>query len=120
MKTFAELGVSAAVVNALHKRGIDAPFPVQRLVIEDVLAGHDVLVQSPTGSGKTLAFGMPMVDRIAEGEDGYGGYPDALILAPTRELAGQIVDELTTACKARHLGIAAVYGGVGFGPQIKR
>ena len=119
-QSFADLGVSKPVVQALAARRIVEPFPVQSLVIEDVLAGRDVLVQSPTGSGKTLAFGMPMVDRIAEGEDGFGGYPDALILAPTRELAGQIVDELTTACKARHLGIAAVYGGVGFGPQIKR
>ena len=64
MKNFAELGVSPAVVDALSKRGIDAPFPVQQLVVEDVLAGNDVLVQSPTGSGKTLAFGIPMIERI--------------------------------------------------------
>ena len=117
---FADLGVSKPVAQALAKRGITKPFPVQSLVVADVLAGQDVLVQSPTGSGKTLAFGVPMADRIANGEDGLGGYPDGLVLAPTRELAAQIVEELTDVCASRDLRIAAVYGGVGFGPQIKR
>jgi ATP-dependent RNA helicase RhlE len=85
------------------------------MVIRDALAGHDLLVQSPTGSGKTLAFGIPMVDLIEPGNRG----PQALVLAPTRELASQIVDEMETLVTARHLRIAAVYGGVGFGPQIK-
>jgi len=84
------------------------------MVIRDALAGHDLLVQSPTGSGKTLAFGVPLVDLV---EPGKGG-PEALVLAPTRELAGQIVTELALLAKARRLRIAAVYGGVGFGPQI--
>ncbi|HEY2477577.1 MAG TPA: DEAD/DEAH box helicase [Solirubrobacterales bacterium] len=85
------------------------------MVIRDALAGHDLLVQSPTGSGKTLAFGVPLVDLIDPARKG----PQALVLAPTRELAGQIVDELAPLAKARSLRIAAVYGGVGFGPQIK-
>jgi superfamily II DNA/RNA helicase len=85
------------------------------LVVRDALAGHDLLVQSPTGSGKTLAFGIPMLERLAP-EPGRIG---ALVLAPTRELAGQIVDELRPLADARSLRIAAVYGGVGFGPQIK-
>ncbi|HEY2717386.1 MAG TPA: DEAD/DEAH box helicase [Solirubrobacterales bacterium] len=85
------------------------------MVIRDALAGHDLLVQSPTGSGKTLAFGIPLVDLIAPGERG----PGALVLAPTRELAGQIVDELASLAQARKLRIMAVYGGVGFGPQLK-
>jgi ATP-dependent RNA helicase RhlE len=102
-------------VDALSARSIDSPFPVQEMVIRDALAGHDLLVQSPTGSGKTLAFGIPMVDLIDPREKG----PQALVLAPTRELAGQIVDELDSLARARNLRIAAVYGGVGFGPQIK-
>ena len=114
--SFADLGVSKSVVRALTQRGITEPFAVQRLVTEDVLAGHDVLVQSPTGSGKTLAFGIPMVDLI----DREGGRPAGLVLAPTRELAGQIVDELDSICEAKGLRITAVYGGVGYGPQIKR
>jgi len=113
--TFADLGVSPAVARALHKRGIEQPFPVQQLVIEDVLAGHDVLVQSPTGSGKTLAFGVPMVERIAAD----ARRPAALILAPTRELARQIVDELEAVARAKALKVEVVYGGVGIQPQIR-
>jgi superfamily II DNA/RNA helicase len=86
MQSFADLGVPSNVVRALARRGISEPFPVQRLVIGDVLAGRDVLVKSPTGSGKTLAFGIPMV-KTAVG----GPVPAALVLAPTRELASQIV-----------------------------
>ncbi|HEX3738026.1 MAG TPA: DEAD/DEAH box helicase [Solirubrobacterales bacterium] len=85
------------------------------MVIRDALAGHDLLVQSPTGSGKTLAFGIPLVDLIRPREQG----PQALVLAPTRELAGQIVDELESLARARSLRVTAVYGGVGFGPQMK-
>ncbi len=114
INTFADLGTSKPVVDALRARSITQPFPVQEMVIRDALAGLDLLVQSPTGSGKTLAFGVPMVDLLqAEGKG-----PGALVLAPTRELAGQIVVELESLAKARRLRIAAVYGGVGFGPQI--
>jgi ATP-dependent RNA helicase RhlE len=115
-QSFADLGVSSEVVGALASRGISHPFPVQSLVIADVLAGHDVLVQSPTGSGKTLAFGVPIVDLVEAG--GHG--PAALILAPTRELACQIVDELERVARARDLRVAAVYGGVGIGAQAKK
>jgi ATP-dependent RNA helicase RhlE len=111
--SFADLGISNPVVDALAKRGITEPFPVQEMVISDALAGHDLLVQSPTGSGKTFAFGIPIVDLIQPGS----GELAALVLAPTRELASQIVDELDSICRAKQLRIAAVYGGVGFGPQ---
>jgi ATP-dependent RNA helicase RhlE len=114
--SFADLGVSRPLTGALSKRGITAPFPVQELVIGDVLAGHDVLVQSPTGSGKTLAFGVPLIDRI----DATARRPAALILAPTRELAVQIVDELHDVATAKALSIAPVYGGVGIEKQAKR
>jgi ATP-dependent RNA helicase RhlE len=113
--SFADLGISKDVVRALAKRDITQPFPVQQLVVRDALAGHDLLVQSPTGSGKTLAFGIPLIDRIEPGTKGLS----ALVLAPTRELASQIVDELSSIARSRNLHIAAVYGGVGFGPQVK-
>ena len=102
-------------MRALSRRGITKPFPVQALVVRDALEGRDLLVQSPTGSGKTLAFGIPLVERL----EGGGGHPSALVLAPTRELAGQIIDELATIAAAKGLRAAAVYGGVGFGPQSK-
>jgi ATP-dependent RNA helicase RhlE len=114
--SFAALGVSRPVVGALAKRGITEPFAVQRLCIEDVLAGEDLLVQSPTGSGKTFAFGVPMVDRLA----GEPRHPAGLILAPTRELAEQIVDELRSVAQARGLEVAPVYGGVGLHAQARK
>jgi len=115
-QSFADLGVSDAVCRALSRRGVTAPFPVQRLVLGDVLAGRDVLVKSPTGSGKTLAFGIPLVERLDAGDRG----PAALILAPTRELAVQILSEIDGLARARGLRAAAVYGGVGIAPQAAR
>ena len=114
-QSFAELGVSKAVNGALRARGIADPFPVQRLVIPDVLAGRDVLVKSPTGSGKTLAFGVAMADRI----EANGPKQAALILVPTRELASQIVDEMRDVCHARALSLAAVYGGASLEKQSR-
>ena len=114
-QSFADLGVSTTVVAALQRRGITEPFAVQRLVIEDVLAGHDVLAKSPTGSGKTLAFGIPMVDRI----EANGPKQAALVLAPTRELATQIVEEIREVAHSRALAVAAVYGGAGIEKQSK-
>jgi ATP-dependent RNA helicase RhlE len=113
--TFADLGVSAPVVDALAARGIERPFAIQRLVIGDVLAGHDVLAKSPTGSGKTLAFAVPLADRIERSD----ACPAALVLAPTRELAAQIVEDARPLVRARGLEVAAVYGGVGFEKQIR-
>jgi ATP-dependent RNA helicase RhlE len=113
--TFAELGVSEVVVDELAKRGIEQPFAVQGMVIPDVLAGHDVLAQSPTGSGKTLAFGVPLVERLKDSD----ARPSALVLAPTRELALQIVEDLRSLARARALSIAAVYGGAGIVKQAR-
>ena len=115
MHSFADLGASRPVVDALAARGITEPFAVQKLVIPDVLAGHDVLVKSPTGSGKTLAFAVPMVDRIQATDR----RPAGLVLVPTRELASQIVDEMRDVAASRALSVAAVYGGAGIERQAK-
>ena len=113
MQSFADLGVSSAVVSSLSQQGFTEPFAIQRVVIGDVLAGRDVLAKSPTGSGKTLAFGIPMVDRI----DANGPRPAALVLAPTRELATQIVADIRGIAHARALRVTAVYGGAGLVKQ---
>jgi ATP-dependent RNA helicase RhlE len=112
-QSFADLGVSRAVVGSLSRQGITHPFPVQQVVIGDVLAGRDVLAKSPTGSGKTLAFGIPLVEKI----EADGPRPAALVLAPTRELATQIVDDIRAIAHARALRVTAVYGGVGLPKQ---
>jgi superfamily II DNA/RNA helicase len=111
-QSFAALGVSQPVVRALADRGIHSPFAIQQLVIADVLAGRDVLAKSPTGSGKTIAFAAPLADLLQERVSG-------LVLAPTRELATQIVDEARPLLAARGLKVAAVYGGVGFEKQTR-
>ncbi|WP_028058785.1 DEAD/DEAH box helicase [Candidatus Solirubrobacter pratensis] len=114
-QSFADLGVSEPVVRALAARGAKTPFAIQSLVIADVLAGRDVLAKSPTGSGKTLAFATPLVDRL----DSNGPKQSALILAPTRELVSQIVEEMRPLAHARALKVASVYGGVGFDKQTR-
>jgi superfamily II DNA/RNA helicase len=114
-QSFAALGVSRAVVSSLAQQGITKPFEIQRRVIADVLDGRDVLAKSPTGSGKTLALGIPLVERIAAD----GGRPSALVLAPTRELATQIVDDIRAIAHSRALRVTAVYGGVGLVKQAR-
>jgi superfamily II DNA/RNA helicase len=114
-QSFADLGVSPAVVRGLSEQDRSVPFAVQRAVVPDVLDGRDVLVKSPTGSGKTLAFGVPLMDLL-EAEDLRAA---ALILAPTRELVLQIVEELRGLASARALSVAAVYGGAGLEKQAK-
>ena len=114
-QSFADLGVSDTVARALAARGIHNPFAVQRTVLPDVLAGHDVLVKAPTGSGKTLAFGIPLAERI-EAQDARAA---ALVLVPTRELAGQVAEELSHVARPRALSVAPVYGGAGIERQSK-
>src|SRR5579871_5499995 len=114
-KSFAELGVSRAVIGSLSQAGITQPFAIQRAVIGDAIAGRDVIAKSPTGSGKTLAFGVPLVERIGAEDP----RPAALVLAPTRELATQIVDDIRGIAHARALRVTAVYGGVGLVKQAK-
>ena len=114
-QSFADLGVSGAVVTALARQGIKHPFAIQRDVIAEILSGRDVLAKSPTGSGKTLAFGIPLVERLKAD----GPRPAALVLAPTRELATQIVADLRDIAHARALRVTAVYGGVGLVKQMQ-
>ena len=112
---FAGLGVPADVVTSLSKRGIAAPFPIQALAIPAGLAGRDVCGRAPTGSGKTIAFGIPLAQRVSRARP---RRPRALVLAPTRELAAQIHDELRLLLAPRKRTVASFYGGVGFGAQI--
>ncbi|MGH2809960.1 MAG: DEAD/DEAH box helicase, partial [Actinomycetota bacterium] len=114
--TFADLGISPQVVSALTSRNILEPFPIQRLVIADAIAGKDVLAKSRTGSGKTLGFALPIVERLDPGDR----RPGALILVPTRELAVQVTEEFAAVCKPKKLKVAAAYGGVGMEGQASR
>ena len=112
--TFAELGVPENICRSLENKGILKPFEIQKLTITDGLEGHDICGRAPTGSGKTIAFGIPL---IANSKRGAPKQPGSVILAPTRELAEQIFSELRTFAGKTKIGV--VYGGVGYGNQIK-
>ena len=118
--SFTDLGVPTAIVDALKSAGIKQPFAIQAETIPDLMAGRDVIGRAPTGSGKTLAFGIPAVALALEEGPARKKRPRVLILAPPRELAGQIHDELAPMLKAVDRHGLAVYGGVGLQPQINR
>ncbi len=115
--SFAGLGLCDEIVAALTSRGITAPFPIQALTIPDALAGRDVCGKAKTGSGKTLAFGLPVLQRLPRSKP---GSPTGLVLAPTRELANQICDELAAPAAAVRRRVLATYGGAPIDKQIAR
>jgi len=114
--TFAELGVSAPLAEALAAQGIHEPFPIQALTIADALARRDVLGKAKTGSGKTLAFGLPLLDLVTKAQP---QRPHGLVLVPTRELANQVREVLAPLGKTLGLSVKAFYGGVGMDPQVE-
>ena len=115
--TFSQLGLSEAMLKALEKKGYGYPTTIQELAIPEFLQWKDVIAKAPTGTGKTFAFGIPMIEHTdAESEDVQG-----LILAPTRELAIQICDELRGLLTYfQGIKVAVLYGGAGIGGQIKQ
>ncbi len=115
--TFADLGVSKPLVDALAKKGIIEPFPVQIATIPDAIAGRDVCGRAPTGSGKTIAFGLPLLARVGKAQP---KRPRALVLAPTRELAEQIRTELIPLAATVGRKVVAVYGGASYHPQRQK
>ena len=116
-KTFRELGVSEEILRALEKKGVGLPTKVQEEAIPPLLEWKDVIAKAPTGTGKTFAFGIPMIEHIDASSDDLQG----LILAPTRELALQIGDELNGLLPYYNqtIRVTVVYGGQRMEPQIK-
>ncbi len=113
---FSSLGLSDELTKTLDRLGMTEPFPVQAEAIPPALTGKDIQGKAPTGSGKTLAFGLPVLARVRRADR---NRPRALVLAPTRELAEQIRSDLAPLADAADRRIAAIYGGVGYGPQLK-
>lgn len=114
--TFADMGVSTELVDALAAQGMTSTFPIQAMAIPDGLAGLDVCGKAKTGSGKTLAFGVPMINRLSKAKP---KRPRALVLVPTRELANQVTGDLEPLLDAKGLSLTSVYGGVSMSRQIK-
>lgn len=112
------------IADALERGGITTPFPIQEMTLSVALIGTDLIGQARTGTGKTLAFGIPLLQRsVAPHDSDYGdlaapGKPQALVVAPTRELALQVAGDLELASQDRGLRILTVYGGVPYEPQL--
>lgn len=112
-RAFADFPIGRELLQGLEAMGYSMATPVQAMTIDPALAGRDLVVRAKTGTGKTSAFGIPTLERIAAGER----ITRALVLCPTRELALQVAQELAAVARYKDLRIAAIYGGVGFGPQ---
>ena len=111
------------ICDALERAGIVTPFAIQEMTLSVALVGTDLIGQARTGTGKTLAFGIPVIQRsVAQHDPDYAelpqGKPQALIVAPTRELALQVSNDLHLASKDRGLRVLTVYGGVGYDAQL--
>ncbi len=114
--SFEGFGLSAPVLAALARKGFTAPSSIQALALPRLLADEGHLVaKARTGTGKTAAFGIPLVERLTTP----GPAPRALILAPTRELALQVAQEIRSIAGGPFPRVAAVYGGASIGPQLR-
>ncbi|HEU5144344.1 MAG TPA: DEAD/DEAH box helicase, partial [Dermatophilaceae bacterium] len=123
--TFADFDIHPDIVGALSDSGIVSPFPIQAMTLPVALGGHDIIGQAKTGTGKTLGFGVPMLNRVvAPGDAAFEsltkpGKPQALAVAPTRELAVQVSGDLERAGRKRGIRVLTVYGGRAYEPQIE-
>jgi superfamily II DNA/RNA helicase len=111
------------ICDALDRHGITTPFAIQEMTLSVALMGTDLIGQARTGTGKTLAFGIPVLQRsVSPTDPAYAdlpqGKPQALIVAPTRELALQVSSDLSIASKDTGLRVLTVYGGVGYDTQL--
>lgn len=95
-KKFYEFGMSDAVLSSLNEMGFEKPTPIQKTAIPPVLNGRDIVGQAQTGTGKTAAFGIPIIEKGKRGKNPY-----AFVLAPTRELAVQVAQELNRIARIR-------------------
>lgn len=109
--TFADLGLSDPIVRALRAEGLTHPFPIQAAAIPQALEGRDVLGRGPTGSGKTFTFGLPIIQKLAQGAS-KPRRPRGVVLVPTRELAAQVRERLEPLANAMGQRVLEVIGGV--------
>jgi ATP-dependent RNA helicase RhlE len=122
LSPFSNLGLAEPLARAVAAAGYETPTPIQAQAIPHLLQGHDLLGCAQTGTGKTAAFALPILHRLARNAGartpGRRG-PRALVLAPTRELALQILEGFQTYGRYLPIKAAAIFGGVGQGPQVE-
>ena len=116
MATFAELGLSKSILDALAHLGYEDPTPIQEQAIPALLEGRDVIGQAQTGTGKTAAFGLPMLEFV----DPEAAEVQALVLTPTRELCIQVTQALRAYGQQRGIDVVAVFGGAPIREQATR
>ncbi len=119
--SFESLGLTTDLLRAVKEQGYSTPTPIQSQAIPEIMAGRDVMASAQTGTGKTAGFTLPILHRLVQGERQRGRRsPRALVLTPTRELAAQVADSISTYGKYIPLRAAVVYGGVRIQPQIQK
>lgn len=116
-QTFSDFNLDSRIVDALAQVGIAAPFPIQTLTLPIALGGNDIIGQAKTGTGKTLGFGLPLIQNVLNVQQ-KTDLPKALVVVPTRELATQVANDLSTAAANTDLKIAVFYGGKAYEPQV--
>ena len=116
--SFNELGLSEPLLRAIQDKGYDTPSPIQQQAIPAVLSGSDVMAAAQTGTGKTAGFTLPLLHRLSHGHPARANAVRALVLTPTRELAAQVADSVTTYGKYLPLKSVVVFGGVKINPQM--
>ena len=120
MSTFADLGLTESLLRAIAEQNYTAPSPIQAKAIPPVLAGGDVMAAAQTGTGKTAAFTLPLLQRLDRGGRRKPGSVRALVITPTRELAAQVQESVSTYGKYGAMTSCVVFGGVNINPQIDR
>ncbi|MDQ7016336.1 MAG: DEAD/DEAH box helicase [Gammaproteobacteria bacterium] len=118
--SFASLGLSAPILDAVAEQGYDTPSPIQSQAIPEVIKGNDVMAAAQTGTGKTAGFTLPILERLSQGQLAKANHARALILTPTRELAAQIGESVLTYGKNLPLRSTVVFGGVKINPQMMK
>ena len=120
MMTFKALGLSEEILQGVLAAGYSSPTPIQAAAIPSACAGRDMIGCAQTGTGKTAAFVLPMLNNLSLNRPSHGGRPvRALVVTPTRELALQVEEAVTTYGKFTRLRSLAIYGGVSMGPQVR-
>ena len=115
LSTFNELGLSQDIIRAVVNMGFEETTPIQEQTIPVALSGKDLIGQAQTGTGKTAAYGIPMIEKISK----TSGTIQGLVLAPTRELAIQVAEELNKIGQFRGIHTLPIYGGQDIIRQIK-
>ncbi|MCD6582572.1 MAG: DEAD/DEAH box helicase [Desulfuromusa sp.] len=118
--SFSSFGLSETILRTISEIGYSTPTPIQTKAIPAILSGRDVMAAAQTGTGKTASFALPLLQRLASGDQVKSNHIRALVLTPTRELAVQVAESIAAYGKHLSLKSSVVYGGVKINPQMMK